>query len=83
VIPLLTNNPSTSILLVCLKHEGKPTDQFRCRVPHPLRYQVDPTRHEFRPLKFEFSKECLQILEECGIYDPNPETVLSGKLEDA
>jgi hypothetical protein len=55
-------------------HEGKPTDQFRCRVPHPLRYRVDPTRHEFRPLKFEFSKECLQILEECGIYDPNPET---------
>jgi len=55
-------------------HKGKPTDQFRCRVPHPLRYRVDPTWHEFRPLKFEFSKECLQILEECGIYDPNPET---------
>jgi hypothetical protein len=49
-------------------------DQFRCRVPHPLRYRIDPTRHEFRPLKFEFSKECLQILEECGIYNPNPET---------
>jgi hypothetical protein len=60
--------------LMRVAHEGKPTDQFRCRVPHPLRYRVDPTRHEFRPLKFEFSKECLQILEECGIYDPNPET---------
>jgi hypothetical protein len=60
--------------LMRVAHEGKPTNQFRCRHPHPLRYRVDPTRHEFRPLKFEFSKECLQILEECGIYDPNPKT---------
>jgi hypothetical protein len=50
--------------LMRVAHEGKPTDQFRCRHPHPLRYRVDPTRHKFRPLKFEFSKECLQILEE-------------------
>jgi hypothetical protein len=55
-------------------HEWKPTNQFRCRHPHLLRYRFDPTRHEFRPLKFEFFKECLQILEECGIYDPNPKT---------
>jgi hypothetical protein len=60
--------------LMRVAHEGKPTDQFRCRHPHPLRYRVDPTRHEFRLLKFEFSKECLQILEECGIYDQNPKT---------
>jgi hypothetical protein len=55
-------------------HKGKLTDQLRCRHPHPLRYRVDPTSHKFRLLKFEFSKECLQILEECGIYDPNPKT---------
>jgi hypothetical protein len=55
-------------------HEGNPTDQFRCRHLHLLRYRVHPTRHEFRPLKFEFSKECSQILEESSIYDPNPET---------
>ncbi len=38
-------------------HEGKLSDQLKCKKPDPLKFREDPFRHKFRALKHTFSNE--------------------------
>ena len=54
---------------------GDDSMDYICRKPHSVLEKQDPNKHEWTPLPFTFTPQCLQILYDCGLYeDP--------KLED-
>ncbi|KAL7539846.1 hypothetical protein ACHAXR_009663, partial [Thalassiosira sp. AJA248-18] len=59
----------------CLRRiaEGDDPESFVCRKHHSVRGRKDPTKHELLPLPYKFTPTCLDILEECGLWEPGPD----------
>ena len=48
---------------------GDDSKDYICRKPHSVLEKQDPNKHEWTPLPFTFTPQCLQILRDCGLYE--------------
>jgi hypothetical protein len=53
-----------------VNHTGDPSKDFRCRKHHPVFDGKDCKKDDFIDLPYEFSEQCLDILQEVDLYDP-------------
>jgi len=49
---------------------GNSEKDFKCRKLHPVKDSPDPTKYCYVPIKYQFQKTTLDILEELGIFIP-------------
>ena len=50
---------------------GEGDKDFRCRKMHSVKDSPDPSQHNYVPMKHNYQKTTLDILEEVGIFLPN------------
>ena len=51
--------------------DGDGPENFRCRKKHPVYDSIEPLNGDFIPIKYKFSSESLDILEDIGLYTPD------------
>ena len=56
----------------CLRRvgPGEGPENFRCRKPHTVKDNPDPTIHSYVPFNHEYEPHFLEVMEEIGMYEP-------------
>ena len=70
---VLSHTHHSKRCLIRKNHTGIFELDYECRKPHPVFDSVDPLTDEFHALPFQFSKPCLDILKDIGLWsEPSP-----------